>query len=42
MKKKKYNDEVHDRTSDNRSLKRNENLIKEVESLNLDVPYEIM
>ncbi|MDY3052676.1 MAG: ABC transporter ATP-binding protein [Ndongobacter sp.] len=42
MKKKKDNDEMYDRTSGSRNLKRNENLIKEVESLNLDVPYEIM
>lgn len=42
MKKKKYSDEVLKRTSDSKNLKRNANLIKEVESLNLDVPNEIM
>ncbi len=42
MKKQKDNDEVLGRTSDSKKLKRNENLIKEIESLKLDVPYEIM
>lgn len=42
MKKKKYNEEVLDHASDGKNLKGNENLIKEIESLNLDVPHEIM
>ena len=42
MKKKKYNDELIYSTSDSKMFKQNENLIKEVESLSLDVPDEIM
>ena len=40
MKKKKYNDELIYSTSDSKMFKQNENLIKEVESLSLDVPDE--
>ena len=40
--KKKNNDEFICSASDRKKLKQNENLIKEVESLNLDVPDEIM
>ena len=40
--KKQDNDEVFDGSSDTEALKRNENLIKEIESLNMDVPDEIM
>ena len=42
MKKNKYNDELIYSTSDSKMFKQNENLIKEVESLSLDVPDEIM
>ena len=42
MKQKRYNDEVLDSALDNKKTKQNEDLIKEVESLNLDVPDEIM
>ena len=42
MNKRKHNDEVTDRTSNGKKVKQNENLIKEVESLKLDVPDEIM
>ena len=42
MKKKKYNDELIYSTLDSKMFKQNENLIKEVESLSLDVPDEIM
>lgn len=42
MEKKKYNDELIYSTSDSKMFKQNENLIKEVESLSLDVPDEIM
>lgn len=42
MKQKKYDDEVHDSDLDSKKIKQNEDLIKEVESLNLDVPDEIM
>ena len=42
MKKKKYNDELIYSTSDSKMFKQNGNLIKEVESLSLDVPDEIM
>lgn len=40
--KKKNNDEFICSASDSKKPKQNENLIKEVESLNLDVPDEIM
>ena len=40
--KKKNNDELICSASDSKKLKQNKNLIKEVESLNLDVPDEIM
>ena len=39
---KKKNDELICSASDSNKLKQNKNLIKEVESLNLDVPDEIM
>lgn len=42
MKQKRYNDEVLDSALDSKKTKQNEDLIKEVESLNLDVPDEIM
>ena len=42
MKQKRYDDEVHDSDLDSKKIKQNEDLIKEVESLNLDVPDEIM
>lgn len=42
MKPKRYDDEVHDSDLDSKKIKQNEDLIKEVESLNLDVPDEIM
>ena len=42
MKPKRYDDEVLDSALDSRKTKQNEDLIKEVESLNLDVPDEIM
>ena len=42
MKQKIYDDEVHDSDLDSKKIKQNEDLIKEVESLNLDVPDEIM
>ena len=42
MKQKRYDDEVHDSVLDSKKIKQNEDLIKEVESLNLDVPDEIM
>ena len=42
MKQKRYDDEVLDSALDSRKTKQNEDLIKEVESLNLDVPDEIM
>jgi len=42
MEKKKYNDELIYSTSDSKMFNQNENLIKEVESLSLDVPDEIM
>ncbi len=42
MKQKRYDDEVHDSDVDSKKIKQNEDLIKEVESLNLDVPDEIM
>ena len=42
MKKKKNYDELYHNSSDSKKLKQNENLIKEVKSLNLDVPLEIM
>lgn len=42
MKQKRYNDEVLDSALDSRKTKQNEDLIKEVESLSLDVPDEIM
>ena len=35
-------DEAFDRASTARSLCRNEDLLKEIESLNLDVPHEVM
>ena len=41
MKQKRY-DEVYDSDLDSKKIKQNEDLIKEVESLNLDVPDEIM
>ena len=40
--KKKNKDELICSSADSKKLKQNENLIKEVESLNLDVPDEIM
>ena len=42
MKPKRYDDEVLDSALDSRKTKQNEDLIKEVESLSLDVPDEIM
>ena len=42
MEPKRYDDEVLDSALDSRKTKQNEDLIKEVESLNLDVPDEIM
>ncbi len=42
MKPKRCDDEVLDSALDSRKTKQNEDLIKEVESLNLDVPDEIM
>jgi len=42
MKQKRYDDEVYDSDLDSKKIKQNEDLIKEVESLNLDVPDEIM
>ncbi len=42
MKQKRYDDEVHDSDLDSKKIKQNKDLIKEVESLNLDVPDEIM
>lgn len=42
MEPKRYDDEVLDSALDSRKKKQNEDLIKEVESLNLDVPDEIM
>ena len=42
MKQKRYDDKVHDSDLDSKKIKQNEDLIKEVESLNLDVPDEIM
>ena len=42
MKQKIYGDEVYDSDLDSKKIKQNEDLIKEVESLNLDVPDEIM
>ena len=42
MKQKRYDDEVLDSALDSKKTKQNEDLIKEVESLNLDVPDEIM
>ena len=39
---KKKNDELSCSASDSKKRKQNENLIREVESLNLDVPDEIM
>lgn len=42
MKQKIYDDEVYDSDLDSKKIKQNEDLIKEVESLNLDVPDEIM
>ena len=42
MKQKRYDDEVLDSDLDSKKIKQNEDLIKEVESLNLDVPDEIM
>ncbi|EFU77272.1 ABC transporter ATP-binding protein [Lachnoanaerobaculum saburreum] len=42
MKQKRYDDEVHDSVLDSKKIKQNEDLIKEVESLSLDVPDEIM
>jgi len=42
MKPKRYDNEVLDSALDSRKTKQNEDLIKEVESLNLDVPDEIM
>ena len=42
MEPKRYDDEVLDFALDSRKTKQNEYLIKEVESLNLDVPDEIM
>ena len=42
MEPKRYDDEVLDSALDSRKTKQNEYLIKEVESLNLDVPDEIM
>ena len=42
MKPKRYDDEVFDSALDSRKTKQNEDLIKEVESLSLDVPDEIM
>ena len=40
MEPKRYDDEVLDSALDSRKTKQNEDLIKEVESLNLDVPDE--
>lgn len=40
--KKNNSDELICSASDSKKLKQNKNLIKEVESLNLDVPDEIM
>ena len=40
--KKSDFDEMPDRTSDRKTVKQTEDLIKEVEGLNLDVPDEIM
>lgn len=42
MEPKRYDDEVLDSALDSRKTKQNEDLIKEVESLSLDVPDEIM
>ena len=43
MKSKKCDfDEAFDRASDSKELMRNEDLLKEIESLNLDVPHEVM
>ena len=42
MEKKKHHDEMLKRTSGGTKLGQDEALIKEVESLNLDVPQEIM
>mgnify|MGYP007109863482 FL=1 len=42
MEKKKHRDEMLKRTSGGTKLGQDEALIKEVESLNLDVPQEIM
>lgn len=42
MNPKRYDDEVLDSALDSRKTKQNEDLIKEVESLSLDVPDEIM
>ena len=42
MKQKRYDDKVHDSDLDSKKIKQKEDLIKEVESLNLDVPDEIM
>ena len=42
MKQKRYDDEVLASDLDSKKTKQNEDLIKEVESLNLDVPDEIM
>lgn len=42
MKQKRYDDEVLASDLDSKKIKQNEDLIKEVESLNLDVPDEIM
>ncbi len=42
MQKKTYSETVHDRAVDRKHSKQNEQLMKEIESLHLDVPDEIM
>ena len=42
MNKNKNNDQFYDSCSDNKNLKKDNALLKEIESLNLDVPNEIM